>query len=95
MSRERASDVGFCMVDSNADLIAQGLVKRVRDAAAEMESDVNRLYRGRNAVDLDDLSRLEIERTIDRLTYLTETLRAVQRAQEPAPALRPYLQAAE
>ena len=49
MPHERPSDVGFCVVDSNADLIANTLVRRVRDGSAELESEINRLYRGRNA----------------------------------------------
>jgi len=91
MSRERPTDVGFCVVDSNADLIANTLVRRVRDAAVEIESEVNRLYRGRNAFELTDLSQIDLEKTIKRLVYLAETLREVQRSQERVV----YLQAAE
>jgi hypothetical protein len=91
MSQERASEVGFCVVDDNADLIAETLVRRIRDAAAEVESEVNRLYRGRNAYDLNGNSRQDLERTIRRLDYLTRTLRDVQEAQGRVA----YLHAAE
>jgi hypothetical protein len=45
MAKVRASDVGFCVVDGNANVIADNLVHRIREAAADMESQVNRLYR--------------------------------------------------
>jgi len=67
MSKQRASDVGFCIVDTNADLIADTLVRRLRETAAEMESSVNRLYRGRDAYDLNTVSQLDVEKTIRRL----------------------------
>jgi hypothetical protein len=91
MPYERPSDVGFCIVDSNADLIANTLVRRLRDAAADMEGEVNRLFRGRNAVELGDLAMVDLDRTIKRLGYMAKTLRDVQRAQ----AHMGYLQAAE
>jgi hypothetical protein len=91
MAQERPSEAGFCVVDANADLIATTLVRRLRETAAEMEASVNRLYRGRHAVDLPDLARMDLERTIRRLAYIAETLRDVQRAQD-APA---FLEAAE
>ncbi|HEY8382015.1 MAG TPA: hypothetical protein VIL09_07700 [Microvirga sp.] len=91
MSHDRPSDVGFCVVDSNADLIADTLVRRLRETAAEMESEVNRLYRGRNAYDLNAVAKLDLEKTIKRLTYMAETLREVGGAQRKVA----YLQAAE
>ncbi len=91
MPFERPSDVGFCVVDSNADLIANTIVRRVRDGSAELETEINRLYRGRNAVTLSEVAVMDLERTIKRLTYLAETLRDVQRAQREDN----YLQAAE
>lgn len=91
MIYERASDVGFCVVDGNADPIANALVRRLRDAAADMEADVNRLYRGRNAVELSDRATTDLERIIKRLSYMAETLREIRRAQMQAS----YLQAAE
>jgi hypothetical protein len=91
MPYERASDVGFCVVDSNADLIANALARRLRDAAADMETEANRLLRGRNAVELSDLAMIDLDRSIKRLGYIAETLREVQRAQ----ARKGYLQAAE
>ena len=91
MPFENAREAGFCVVDANADPIAQTLVRRLRGAAAEMESEVNRLYRGRNAYRLTDLALADLERTIGRLTYMAETLRDVKRAQGRAT----YLQAAE
>lgn len=45
MAKIRASDVGFCVVDGNANVIADNLVHRIRETAADMESQVNRLYR--------------------------------------------------
>ena len=87
MTFDRASDAGFCIVDDNADLIATTLVRRLRDAATEMETSVNRLYRGRNAFALPDLARMDLERSIKRLAYMAETLREVQRAQDRAPML--------
>ncbi|HEX2137674.1 MAG TPA: hypothetical protein VHG30_17565 [Microvirga sp.] len=92
MSQERPSDVGFCVVDSNADLIADSLVRRLRETAAEMESHVNRLYRGRNSYELNRIAKLDLEKTVRRLDYLAETLREVQRVQANGIA---YLQAAE
>ena len=91
MPYERPSDVGFCAVDGNADLIANALVRRLRDAAAEMEREANRLFRGRNAIELGDLARADLDRTIKRLAYMADTLRDVQRTQ----AHRGFLQAAE
>jgi hypothetical protein len=91
MPFERPSDVGFCVVDSNADLIANTLVRRVRDGSAELESEINRLYRGRNAYQLSEVAVMDLERAVKRLTYLAETLRDVQRAQREDK----YLQAAE
>jgi hypothetical protein len=81
MPYESASHIGFCVVDSNADLIADTLVRRIREAAAELESDVNRLYRGRSSYDLNAVAKVDLEKTIKRLNYLAETLRDVQRSQ--------------
>ena len=91
MSKIRASDVGFCVVDSNADVIADNLVHRIHEAAAEIESQVNRLYRGRQAYDLNDGGKLELEKAIERLNYMVRTLREIQNAQSQVV----YLQAAE
>jgi hypothetical protein len=91
MSKVRASNVGFCVVDSNADVIADNLVHRIREAAVEMESQVNRLYRGRQAYDLNEGSRQDVERAIERLSYMAKTLREVQSEQTKVV----YLQAAE
>lgn len=81
MSYESASHVGFCVVDSNADLIADTLVRRIREMTADMETEVNRLYRGRNAYDLNAVGKIDLEKTIKRLAYMAETLRDVQRSQ--------------
>jgi hypothetical protein len=91
MPTKNARDVGFCVVDANADPIANTLARRVREAAADMESEVNRLFRGRNAFELSDGALTDIERTIGRLKYMAETLREVERAQRRVA----YLQAAE
>jgi hypothetical protein len=91
MSNIRASHVGFCVVDSNADVIADNLVHRLHEATAEMESHVNRLYRGRQAYDLNEGSRLELEKAIERLNYMAQTLRDVHNEQTKVV----YLQAAE
>ena len=91
MSNIRASHVGFCVVDSNADVIADNLVHRLHEATAEMESQVNRLYRGRQAYDLNEGSRLELEKAIERLNYMAQTLRDVYNEQTKVV----YLQAAE
>lgn len=91
MSKLRASNVGFCVVDSNADAIADNLVHRIREAAAEMESQVNRLYRGRQSYDLTEGSKQDLDKAIERLTYMTRTLREVQAEQTKVV----YLQAAE
>jgi hypothetical protein len=93
MAKERASDIGFCVVDGNADLIADTLIRRLRETAAEMESHVNRLYRGRKAYELKALGQMDVETTVRRLEYMAETLRDVLHAQENAPVT--YLQAAE
>ncbi len=81
MPTERPSDIGFCAVDANADLIATSLVRRLRDATAALEGEVNRLYRGRAAVELGDVALADLDRAIKRLAYMAETLRDVQRAQ--------------
>lgn len=92
MSHERPSDVRFCIVDDNADLIADTLVRRLRESAAEMESHVNRLYRGRRSYALNVPAKLDLEKTVRRLNYMAETLREVQKAQAHGVT---YLQAAE
>ena len=91
MSNERASDVGFCIADSDADLVADLLVSRLRETASAMESEVNRLFRGRNSFELRAASRRDIAKTIRRLQGMAETLREIERAQDRTP----YLQAAE
>ena len=91
MSKVHASAVGFCVADSNANAIADNLVHRIHEAAAEMESQVNRLYRGRQAYDLEDGAMLDLEKAIERLNYMAKTLREVQAEQSPVV----YLQAAE
>jgi hypothetical protein len=91
MSKVRASDVGFCVVDSNANVIADNLVHRIHEAAADIESQVNRLYRGRKAYDLDEGAKHELEKAIERLNYMVRTLREVQQEQSKVV----YLQAAE
>ncbi|WP_230531346.1 hypothetical protein [Microvirga roseola] len=92
MSKVRASDVGFCVTDSNANAIAENLVHRIRESTADMESQVNRLYRGRQAYDLDDAAKLDLDRAIERLTYMARTLRDVRKEQQSDIV---YLQAAE
>ena len=63
----------------------------LRETAVDMESEVNRLFRGRNAFELSDGALADVERTIGRLRYMAETLREVERAQRRVA----YLQAAE
>jgi hypothetical protein len=91
MSKVRASNVGFCVVDSNADVIADNLIHRIREAAGEMESQVNRLYRGRQSYDLTQGAKQDLEKAIERLNYMARTLRDVQSEQNKVV----YLQAAE
>jgi len=91
MSKTRPSNVGFCVVDSNADVIADNLIHRIRESTVEMESQINRLYRGRNSYDLSQGAKLDLEKAIERLNYMARTLREVQRAQSRVM----YLQAAE
>jgi hypothetical protein len=91
MTKVRASDVGFCVVDDNANVIADNLVHRIREAAAEMESQVNRLYRGRRAYDLEEGTKLDLNKAIEQLNYMARTLREVQSEQSKFV----YLQAAE
>lgn len=91
MAKIRASDVGFCVVDDNANVIADNLVHRIREAAAEMESQVNRLYRGRQAYDLEQGAKLDLDKAIEQLTYMARTLREIRSAQSKVV----YLQAAE
>lgn len=90
MPKERASEIGFCLDDDNANLVADLLVGRIRAAASEMEAQVNRLYRGRNAVEFRAAAQRDIGKTIRRLHDMAETLRDVQAAQGIV-----YLQAAE
>jgi hypothetical protein len=56
-----------------------------------MESQVNRLYRGRHAYDLTEGSKLDLEKAIERLNYMAKTLREIQGEQNKVV----YLQAAE
>lgn len=91
MSKVRASDVGFCAVDANADVIADNLIHRIREAAIDMESQVNRLYRGRQAYDLSEGTKTDLDKAIEQLTYMARTLREVQNEQSKVV----YLQAAE
>lgn len=92
MSKVRASDVGFCAVDSNANVIADNLAYRIKEAAVEIESQVNRLYRGRNAYDLNEGAKRDLEKAIERLNYMVRTLHEIQNAQTGNVV---YLQAAE
>jgi len=87
----RASDVGFCVVDGNADVIADNLVHRIREAAGDMESHVNRLYRGRQAYDLTHGTKVDLDKAIEQLNYMARTLREIQSEQSKVV----YLQAAE
>ena len=91
MAKVRASDVGFCVVDDNANVIADNLVHRIRETAAEMESQVNRLYRGRQAYDLEEGAKLDLDKAIEQLAYMAQTLREVRNEQSKVF----YLQAAE
>jgi len=91
MPKQRASDVGFCVVDSNADFIADNLIRRIHDSAVEMESEINRLYRGRLSYDLSAAAKLDLDKAVERLKYMAKTLREVSDAQENVV----YLQAAE
>jgi len=90
-ARPSASEVGFCIVHSNADVIADNLVRRVYDSAVEMESDINRLYRGRNSFDLNAVARIDLRKAAERLTYMAQTLRDIDDAQDHVV----YLNAAE
>ena len=89
----RASDIGFCVVDSNADLVAGTLVRRLRDASFDLERDVNRLVRGREAFALDAATAADLDKAIDRLARMADSLRGVRRAQGRDKVA--YLQAAE
>ncbi len=91
MARMRASDVGFCVVDGNADVIADNLVHRIREATVEMEAQVNRLYRGRQAYDLAAGTKIDLDKAIEQLNYMARTLREIQSEQSKVV----YLQAAE
>jgi hypothetical protein len=91
MTKDRGSDVGFCVTDQDADLVADLLVSRLRQVSSEMESEANRLYRGRNSFELRAGARRDLSKTIRRLQDVAQTLRDVQKAQERTP----YLQAAE
>ncbi len=90
-AKPSASEVGFCIVDSNADVIADNLVRRVYDSAVEMESDINRLYRGRNSFDLNAVARIDLRKAAERLAYMAQTLRDIDDAQDHVV----YLNAAE
>jgi ribose 1,5-bisphosphokinase PhnN len=91
MAKVRASDVGFCVVDANADVIADNLIHRIRETAVEMEAQVNRLYRGRQAYDLSQGTKADLDKAIEQLTYMARTLRQVHKEQSKVV----YLQAAE
>lgn len=91
MARMRASDVGFCVVDGNADVIADNLVHRIRETTVEMEAQVNRLYRGRQAYDLADGTKMDLDKAIEQLNYMARTLREIRSEQSKVV----YLQAAE
>jgi hypothetical protein len=91
MSKVSANNVGFCVTDSNANAIADNLVHRIREAALDIESQVNRLYRGRQAYDLTDGAKLDLEKAVERLNYMARTLREIQAEQSKVV----YLHAAE
>lgn len=91
MMRQHEHETDFCIVEGNADLVADLLVRRLHRLASEMESEVNRLYRGREAYALAGAAERDIEQVAERLRYMTQTLREVQAARAP----RPYLVAAE
>lgn len=91
MPKVRASDVGFCVVDANANVIADNLVHRIRETAVDMEGHVNRLYRGRKAYDLSEGTKEDLDKAIEQLTYMARTLREIQNEQSKVI----YLQAAE
>ncbi len=91
MSKVRASDVGFCVVDANANVIADNLIHRIREASVDMESQVNRLYRGRHSYDLSEGTKADLDKAIEQLTYMARTLREIRNEQSKVV----YLQAAE
>jgi hypothetical protein len=72
-------------------VIADNLVHRIRETAGEMESQVNRLYRGRQAYDLNDGTKVDLDKAIEQLNYMARTLREIQSEQSKVV----YLQAAE
>lgn len=85
MPKVSAHTVGFCVNDGNADVIADSLIRRLGERTADLESLANRLYRGRRAYDLSEGTKLDLERAIERLSYIAQTLREVQDAQsEPS-----------
>lgn len=90
-----ASQVGFCAVDANAGVIASNLVHRASEAAADLESTVNRLFRGRSTYTLSDGDLRELVNLASRFDYLARTARDVLSAQSDSRSAPFYKIAAE
>lgn len=84
-----ASEVGFCVMDANADCIARNLIERLAEDASTDESLINRLYRGREVYSLSIHERMELVRFSKKCEYMALTALEILAAQ------RPHQQAAE
>lgn len=91
-TKRLASEVGFCVMDDNADLIASNLIAQISEYASMIESRMNRLFKGREAYTLSEGEKQLLIKLSGRLSYLDRTADQILEAQEPSETI---LQAAE
>lgn len=92
-TKRLASEVGFCVMDDNADLIAGNLVAQIRELSASIESKLNRLYKGREAFTLSDGEKQDLMKLAGQFVYFDRTASEILEAQEASEPV--ILQAAE
>jgi hypothetical protein len=88
--KKRPSDVGFCQFDDNAPAVTAMLVRKARDLMFEAESHMNRLYKGRDAIELEGTTLTEFQRLYAELGQMRKTAFDIMEAQS-----EPLRQAAE
>jgi hypothetical protein len=91
-TKRLASEVGFCVVDDNADLIAGNLIAQIRELTSGIETRLNRLYKGREAYTLSDGEIRDLTKLAGQFLYFDRTASDILAAQASS---EPVLQAAE
>jgi K+-sensing histidine kinase KdpD len=79
--------VKFCVVPANANLIAENLVGRAREAAKDMSRWIARLHVGRGQYRLDAMSLEDLRTTRRLLTEMGAEIDGVLSAHELSSAL--------